>query len=68
MAICLLVCAVPQERVRAQELAMRERETQELLKMGTAAIEAKKKSKAMGKVRAGHGRVQDHRHPKVGYT
>lgn len=36
------------ERVRAKELAMRERETQELLKMGTVAAE-KKKTKTLGK-------------------
>lgn len=36
------------ERVRAKELAMRERETQELLKMGTLALD-KKKSKQLGK-------------------
>ncbi len=38
-----------QERARAQELAMRERETKELLKMGTVAAE-KKKNKQLGKV------------------
>jgi hypothetical protein len=38
------------ERARAKELAMRERETQELLKMGTAGMD-KKKTKSFGKVR-----------------
>jgi hypothetical protein len=37
------------ERVRAKELAMRERETQELLKMGTVAAD-KKKTKTLGRV------------------
>jgi hypothetical protein len=36
------------ERARAKELAMRERETQELLKMGTAGMD-KKKTKSFGK-------------------
>jgi hypothetical protein len=37
-----------QERVRAQELAMRERETQELLKMGTLSSAEKKKRVSKG--------------------
>lgn len=37
-----------QERARAQELAMRERETQELLKMGTLAADKKKRGAKLG--------------------
>ncbi len=44
-----------QERVRAKELAMRERETQELLKMGTAGMD-KKKTQKFGKT-MGHSKA-----------
>ena len=39
-----------QERQRAKEMAMRERETQELLKMGAGGGD-KKKTRVLGKVR-----------------
>ncbi|GIL88327.1 hypothetical protein Vretimale_15075 [Volvox reticuliferus] len=45
------------ERARAQELAMRERETQELLKMGTLSSAEKKKRVSKGQWGAGYNKA-----------